>query len=155
VYFSLHHEIGHAVIDMLDLPVLGREEDAADMLAAYAILTLDKPLPHRVLAGATWMWGQEARREQPDKGALADVHSLSYQRFFNLLCLAYGADPITFFFCARNLPSDRAAGCGREFKRLEFSILKLFEGHIDIALRDQLRQYFRKASGNAAQDGAR
>ena len=82
------------------------------------------------------MWGQEARREKLDRGALADVHSLSSQRFFNLLCLAYGSDPSTFAFVKRDLPSDRAAGCGREFKRLEFSVSKLFKGRIDIALRD-------------------
>ena len=82
------------------------------------------------------MWGQEARREKPDKGDLADVHSLSSQRFFNLLCLAYGSDAGTFAFVKRELPSDRAAGCGREFQRLTFSISKLFAGRMDIALRD-------------------
>ncbi len=136
VYFSLFHEIGHAAIDMLEWPVLGREEDAADMLAAYAILTVDKPWSERLVRGAASMWEQEARRERPDRGALADVHSLSSQRFFNLLCLAYGSDPITFSSVKRDLPSERAAGCGREFKRLKSSISKLFEGRIDIALRE-------------------
>jgi hypothetical protein len=136
VYFSLFHEIGHAVIDLLQWPVLGREEDAADMLAAYAMLTVDKPWRERLVRGAAWMWGQEARREKADRGALADVHSLSSQRFFNLLCLAYGSDASTFAFVKRDLPSHRAAGCGREFQRLTFSISKLFEGRVDIALRD-------------------
>ena len=155
VYFSLHHEIRHAFIDILELPVLGREEDAADMMAAYAILVMDKPLPEKLVRGAAWMWGQEAQREKPDKGDLADVHSLSYQRFFNLLCLAYGSDPNTFSFVKHDLPPDRAKGCGREFKRLEFALLKLFDGHVDVALRDQLRQYFRRPHPNIAQDGTR
>ncbi len=136
VYFSLFHEIGHAVIDLLEWPVLGREEDAADMIAAYAILTVDKPRRERLVRGAAWMWGQEARRERPDRSALADVHSLSSQRLFNLLCLAYGSDASTFSFVKRDLPSDRAARCGREFERLKFSISKLFDGRTDIALRD-------------------
>jgi hypothetical protein len=136
VYSSLFHEIGHAVIDMLDWPVLGREEDAADMIAAYALLTVDQPWRERLVRGAAWMWEQEARREKPDRGALADVHSLSSQRFFNLLCLAYGSDPSMFSFVKRDLPSDRAAGCGHEFKRLKFSVSKLFAGRMDIALRD-------------------
>ena len=155
VYFALDHEIGHAVIDMLGLPVLGSEEDAADLLAAYSILTLDKPLPERLIRGAAWMWEQEARLEKPDKGDLAGVHSLSSQRFFNLLCMAYGSDPITFSFVEHDLPSERAVGCGREFKRLEYSISKLFEGRIDIALRDQLRQYFRKSHPNVVQGSAK
>ena len=154
VYFTLHHEIAHAVIDMLEWPVIGREEDGADMVAAYAILTLDKPLPERLVRGAAWMWGQEARRERPDKGDFADVHSLSYQRFFNLLCLAYGSDPSTFSFVKRDLPPDRAAGCVREFKRLEVSISKLCEGHADLGLLAELRQYFRKPRPNVVQGSA-
>src|SRR5687768_10177445 len=31
--FVAMHELGHAVIDVLDLPVVGREEDAADQFA--------------------------------------------------------------------------------------------------------------------------
>ena len=34
------HEFAHALFDMLDLPVLGREEDAADQVAAYIYLQL-------------------------------------------------------------------------------------------------------------------
>src|SRR4051794_18088900 len=36
--FTLSHELGHAVIATFDLPVLGREEDAADSFATLALL---------------------------------------------------------------------------------------------------------------------
>ena len=32
------HEVGHAVFDYLSVPILGREEDAADQFAAYVLL---------------------------------------------------------------------------------------------------------------------
>ena len=32
------HEVGHAVFDLLRIPVFGREEDAADMFSAYIML---------------------------------------------------------------------------------------------------------------------
>ena len=32
-----YHELGHALIDQLDLPVLGKEEDAADILSVLLI----------------------------------------------------------------------------------------------------------------------
>src|SRR5262245_35704721 len=35
--FALVHEVGHALVAEMGLPVLGREEDAAD---AYAVLTM-------------------------------------------------------------------------------------------------------------------
>ena len=37
--FVVAHEMGHAVISELKLPVLGREEDAADTFAIIAALT--------------------------------------------------------------------------------------------------------------------
>ena len=36
--FTLCHEISHALIDELEVPVLGREEDVADALAAFHFL---------------------------------------------------------------------------------------------------------------------
>ena len=36
--FTLTHELGHAVIQVFELPVLGREEDAADTFATLALL---------------------------------------------------------------------------------------------------------------------
>ena len=36
--FTLYHESGHLLIDELKLPVLGKEEDAADALAVVQIL---------------------------------------------------------------------------------------------------------------------
>ena len=157
VVFSLLHEIGHALIDMLEWPVLGREEDAADQLAAYMLLQLDKPLPQKLIGGAAWMWGQEARSDKPDREDFADVHSLSAQRFFNLLCIAYGADPNTFSFLTkkRYLPPSRAQGCGHEYKRLSFAVQKVFMGHIDRALLEDMRQHNRKDSEKTASGDTR
>src|SRR4051812_6372549 len=36
--FILYHELGHALIDLLGLPVLGHEEDAADNLASIMMI---------------------------------------------------------------------------------------------------------------------
>ena len=36
------HEFAHAIFEMLRVPVLGREEDAADQVSAYLILNLGK-----------------------------------------------------------------------------------------------------------------
>ena len=40
LFFALAHEFGHAVFDIFDIPVFGREEDAADQFA-----TVTMPLP--------------------------------------------------------------------------------------------------------------
>ena len=36
------HEAGHAVFDMLNVPLFGREEDAADQFSVYIMLKMDK-----------------------------------------------------------------------------------------------------------------
>lgn len=36
--FVFYHEAGHSMIDILDLPVTGREEDAVDQLATLILL---------------------------------------------------------------------------------------------------------------------
>jgi len=40
--FFLFHEVGHALIDVLELPITGREEDAADQLAAWVMIDADE-----------------------------------------------------------------------------------------------------------------
>ena len=47
------HEFAHALFDMLDVPVLGREEDAADQVAAYINLHFGKA-DAPVDRGTTW-----------------------------------------------------------------------------------------------------
>src|SRR4029078_13036153 len=39
--FVLHHELGHALVDLLNLPVTGKEEDAVDQLATVVLLSSD------------------------------------------------------------------------------------------------------------------
>ena len=144
VVFSFLHEVGHAVFDIFTLPILGREEDAADQFAAYAILSVDKADAKRLIGGTAWMWAQEAKADKPDRGDLADVHSLSSQRFFNLLCMAYGADADTFGFIVKKgyLPQDRARGCKHEYDRFALSVSQVFSGNIDKERLEAIRRQF-------------
>ena len=48
------HEFGHALFDMLQLPVLGREEDAADQVSAYIMLQLGKVEARRLIGGVAY-----------------------------------------------------------------------------------------------------
>ncbi|HZG44555.1 MAG TPA: DUF4344 domain-containing metallopeptidase, partial [Longimicrobium sp.] len=40
--FIFYHEVGHALLDVLELPTLGRNEDAADGLAAYILINAEE-----------------------------------------------------------------------------------------------------------------
>jgi hypothetical protein len=118
--FVLTHELGHAVISEMDLPVLGQEEDAAD---GFAILTsLDvvaTEFSHRVLVNASKGWFLSARRDQKE-GEAPDYygrHGLNEQRAYRIVCLMVGSDPVKFKAVADEvkLPEDRRTSCGWDY----------------------------------------
>lgn len=126
------HELGHALYDLLDVPVLGREEDAADQFAALVLLELPPAQARHAIDGAADLLRSQAAEETPDQAVLADGHSLAGQRLYNLLCLAYGADRRTFGYLveAGSLPKVRAVQCRAEYDLAAYALRKLFRSHL-------------------------
>ena len=97
---TLYHELGHALIDIYDLPITGLEEDVADQFAAYFALQFpyqDDPqntIGQSVVLDTAWHWWLISEA-YPDltPSHFADTHSLNEQRFYNLACWTYGAYP--------------------------------------------------------------
>lgn len=101
--FVLLHEIGHAMTDMFDLPITGREEDAVDQFAATILIDADEEgdafeeRPSRLaLLGAQFFLGMSRSPEEMTRDLFANEHALGQQRFFDVMCLIYGSDPKTF-----------------------------------------------------------
>ncbi|MBY0256217.1 DUF4344 domain-containing metallopeptidase [Methylobacterium sp.] len=126
------HELGHALYDLLDVPVLGREEDAADQFAALVLLELPPVQARRAIDGIAYLFRSQAAEETLDQAVLADDHSLTAQRLYNLLCLAYGADRGTFGYLVAGsaLPKARAVQCGTEYDLAVYALQKLFRYHL-------------------------
>jgi len=129
------HEISHALFDQLKVPILGREEDAADLLAAYAMLKLDKDIALRTVTGVAYMYGREARSENIKFERFAEMHGLNAQRLYNLLCMAYGSDSKLFLDVVEKgwLPRSRAEGCADEYMQIEYAAEKLLGLYVDEA----------------------
>jgi len=128
------HEFAHALFDILDIPILGREEDAADQVAAYIYLQLGKDEARRLIMGTVYAYMLEVQDTAPPSMAeFADEHSTSEQRAFNLLCIAYGADPELFEDVADwgGLPEERAEICEEEFEHISYAYHTLIGPHID------------------------
>jgi hypothetical protein len=133
VLFAAYHEFGHALIDLLDLPVVGREEDAADGFAAVKMIpeTAD-PLADRLLvAAADGWWLQSERADALPNLPLWGAHALDPQRYFRLVCLMVGSDPDGFAGYARDagLPPVKVAGCGRDYQALTSGWARLLAPH--------------------------
>jgi hypothetical protein len=127
------HEVSHALFDLLHIPILGREEDVADQFAAYTMLQLGKDVARTTIVGVAWMYAQDAKRSTVGLSHYADVHSLDAQRFYNVLCLAYGANPKLFADTVeqKHLPQERAEGCADEYRQVAYAVQKLFSPHVD------------------------
>jgi len=138
---TMLHEVGHAVFDYLGVPVLGREEDAADQFAAYILLQFDKPNAQRLIAGTAYAYYREASLPSLKKNPFADEHGLPAQRFYNVLCMAYGSDTKTFAGLVSNgvLPKERAEYCEGEYEQVEHAMNKLIRPYIDRKRAERVR----------------
>jgi len=122
ILFVIFHEMGHALVHTLRLPIFGREEDAADAIATY--LQLRSPNKLYVVIGAAWM---NERLPEFQASPMWDEHSLGAQRKFNIICHALGSDPIAFRLLAERAGLDqaRASRCKAEYDQLEYAVRKL------------------------------
>jgi hypothetical protein len=113
--FALLHELGHAAMHEMGLPILGREEDQADNFAIINLLRIGNKVSHRVLVEAAKGWFLSDRRDRRDgePQVYFDEHGLDKQRAYNVVCLVYGADPANMTDLAdeTKLPKDRRDSC--------------------------------------------
>ena len=130
--FTLYHEVAHLLIDKLGLPVLGKEEDAADNIATWILLEKGTPDANQTLEDAVDGWVLTGLSygdyfEGPDyvSGYSPDRH-----RAMQIACLMVGADGATFRSMARayNIPEERQQTCLFDYE--------LMDGALDGLLAD-------------------
>jgi hypothetical protein len=131
--FVYLHEMGHALVTEMQLPVLGREEDAVDAFAAVTLLKLGSAVSHRVLVEAALGWYFDDLRNQKEgfKQAFYDAHSFDKQRAYQIVCLMVGSDPESFQDLAdkAQLPRDRQETCMGDYSNASWSWNKALEPH--------------------------
>jgi hypothetical protein len=134
LYDVILHETAHALFDLLKVPVLGREEDAADQISAYLMLQFGEAEARRLILGTAYAYKSDFKAAAPGASTdFADEHGTPMQRFYNLLCIAYGADAELFADMVEKgyLPKERAENCEDEYQQVVFAFEKLISPHID------------------------
>jgi hypothetical protein len=86
--FVFFHELGHALADIYDLPIVD-QEDAVDDFSTLKLI--EAGLAEDALSAAGF-WHNKTRAAVPCTSFL-DEHSLSEKRFEAIVCLVYGSDP--------------------------------------------------------------
>jgi Putative metallopeptidase len=141
-FYAIAHETGHAMFDLLSVPVFGYQEDAADQFAGYIILHFGKADARRLILGAAHSYKKYVQNPTVTAPltAFSDEHGPPAQRFYNLLCLAYGADPVLFADVVemKYLPKERARVCRGQYGELNYAFQQLILPHLDRQLAKQV-----------------
>lgn len=126
--FFILHEIGHALVDLYELPVTGREEDVADQLATFFLLGSNDAW---ALDTADSFYSDLSGLEASEL-PFEDEHSLDNQRYYNILCWVYGSDTESYDYLVKDefIPEERAQQCEGEYVAMNNSFLTLLDKHI-------------------------
>jgi hypothetical protein len=129
--FIIAHEMGHALVHELDIPVTGREEDAVDGFAAYLLADNPKFGPLTALSAALFFDAYRQLRGKLREEDFADEHSVLEQRIYQFTCWVYGSDPQEFrsLVGREGLPRERARRCPGEWAQLKRSWDRLLAPH--------------------------
>lgn len=130
VLFVLMHELGHALVDLLHIPVLGREEDAADQISIY--LLINSGFGQDGLSGVNLFFEITQPLFYMQKH-FADTHSVDSTRRFNLFCWAYGSDPQKYSYLVDHnaLPRQRADRCPNEYRQMSSAVRQLLGDRVN------------------------
>lgn len=134
--FILLHETGHALIDLLEIPITGREEDAVDQLATTLMQRFagenesSREVTENLRMASNWFLMRSTGAYNLD--AYADEHALGEQRYFNLQCLIYGSNPARYLGIVTDgdLTAARAKSCPAEARRVSKAWLRLLLPHV-------------------------
>jgi Putative metallopeptidase len=131
--FVLLHEMAHVHVTEMGLPVLGREEDAADLFATLALLKMGSAFSHGVLIQAAKGWFLSAERDERQGNRLAfhDEHGLDRQRAYQIVCLMVGSDPEKFGELADlvKMPDERQGTCQGDYSNASYSWDLVLKSH--------------------------
>jgi hypothetical protein len=133
VMFTLLHELAHGAIHEMSLPVLGKEEDAADSFAATRLIRVGSEFSEQVVAEAAKGWFLADRRDQKagEKVAYYDEHGLNQQRAYQIVCFMVGSDEDKFKDLAAEtkLPEERQDTCAGDYSNAAYSWAVMLKPH--------------------------
>lgn len=136
--FAFLHELGHGLIDVLNLPITGSEEDSVDRFAAVLAAELGNSPEagdlgeHMIFSTAIW-YRYLAQNRGEQKIPYWDEHPLDQQRYYTIICLLYGSKPAKYASMAQfaGLPSSRAKRCPAEFEQAKKGWQRLLTGALN------------------------
>ncbi len=131
--FILGHELGHALIHQLNLPLTGLEEDSADGFATF-FTVIDKDTgPNAALGAAVLFDAMGSKKPNLTFEDFSSDHAVILQRVYNFLCSVLGNDPQRLqnsLVTDGYIPEARALLCRKEWTQLNYGWWTVLEPHL-------------------------
>jgi hypothetical protein len=129
--FILVHEFGHAFVDAFELPVLGREEDAADAVATVFLTRAVANGREYAFYAARFFNALSQRQRKLAAADFFDEHSLDKQRAYSIVCLIAGSSEQAYNDVAKLeiLSPERQRRCPAEYEQKVKAVENLLKPH--------------------------
>jgi hypothetical protein len=130
--FILVHELGHLFVDVFEIPITGREEDAVDgMATVFFTDAVPNGLEYAFDAARFFKFMQD-HQGAPSVRQFQDEHSLSIQRAFDIVCSVAGASDESLQQVAQLdiLPPERLQRCPAEYRQKSRAWTTLLKAHV-------------------------
>lgn len=96
-FYVFAHEMGHAMFDILRVPIFGNAEDAADQFATYIMLQFGKDQARRLITGAALSYKQVRDGTASDSASCCIFRRPFCAGTAFLICFASPTAPIKSF----------------------------------------------------------
>ena len=132
VIHTVLHELAHALIHIYDLPIVVKEEDAADALATLLLIKFFEDGQEIAITAADIFELESKDTKNFEASDFWDDHSLDVQRYYNTLCIVYGSSPeeYTELITDAKFSDEKAEQCIDDYEQLYFSWAKLLKPHL-------------------------
>ena len=149
-HFILGHELGHAVIHQLNLPLTGLEEDSADGFATFFTINNKDTGPNAALGAAVLFDAMGRKRPNLTMEDFSSDHAVILQRVYNFLCSVFGSDPQRFHSLVTDgyIPESRAMLCGKEWTQLNYGWWTVLEPHLTPSYKKETEPVRQQARQN-------
>ena len=105
--FTFLHEMGHAIVDKLKIPITGKEENAVDELAMVILMSDTSDATYYAAIEGAMQFYTDALDEDLKDFPYYDVHAPSIERYYDMLAIIVGGSPAS---------ADDYVGEGDKFK---------------------------------------
>jgi Putative metallopeptidase len=149
-HFILGHELGHAVIHQLNLPLTGLEEDSADGFATFFTINNKDTGPNAALGAAVLFDAMGRKRPNLTTEDFSSDHAVILQRVYNFLCSVLGSDPQRLHSLGTDgyIPESRAMLCGKEWTQLNYGWWTVLEPHLTPSYKKETEPVRQQARQN-------